>query len=116
MSLHVAFADTILLLMTRDTDAYIADHHPRAFFEFLAQTGLGAQILGSTKYSGAWILLDRDQVPTWLRENKGKQRRMQRDEESAVPQESENPGVPDTVSLFESSTGAEEAADDGDSE
>ena len=33
---------------------------------------MGAQILGSTKYSGAWILLDREELPTWLRENKNK--------------------------------------------
>ena len=56
----------------RDQDAYIADIAAKAFFEFLAKTGLGAQILGSTKYSGAWILLDREELPTWLRENKNK--------------------------------------------
>ena len=44
---------------------------PKAFFEFLAsRPGLGAQVLASTKYSASWILLDKSDLPTWLRENK----------------------------------------------
>ena len=57
----------------RDQDNYVIDHHPKAFFEFLVRTGLSAQILGSTKYSSAWILLDKEDLPTWLRSIKGRE-------------------------------------------
>ncbi|QDZ18794.1 hypothetical protein HOP50_02g12980 [Chloropicon primus] len=74
----------------RDADAYVADHHPRAFFEFLADTGLGAQALGSTKYSGAWILLEKDDLPNWLRENKGAYKEKEESNNAAAEATEEN--------------------------